>query len=120
MAIEYTWLFSLRHGMTAVEIARRGHLNVARVRRGIARARQYESTRPEPPDVITSLRKCRLVPLFPIGPFTPQSVCAHKGPIRPGSLFVCMVCHQSGYDGHPAMQSGSENISMKSYTSSTT
>lgn len=46
----------------------------------------------------------RLVPLFPLGAFTPQSTCPHHGPIRRGSVFCCMVCSQSGMDGHPALQ----------------
>ena len=45
-----------------------------------------------------------LVPLFPIEPFTPRSTCPHHGPIRPGSVFCCMVCSQSGMDGHPALK----------------
>jgi hypothetical protein len=46
----------------------------------------------------------RLVPLFPIGPFTPQSVCPHRGEIRPGSALCCMVCLRSGMDNHPALK----------------
>ena len=46
----------------------------------------------------------RLVPLFPIGSFTPGSVCPHHGPIRPGSVFCCMICSRSGMDGHPALK----------------
>jgi hypothetical protein len=45
-----------------------------------------------------------LVPLFPIGAFTPTSKCPHHGPIRPGSLFCCMVCSASGIDDHPALK----------------
>ncbi|MGC8643447.1 MAG: hypothetical protein ACP5XB_26620 [Isosphaeraceae bacterium] len=46
----------------------------------------------------------RLVPLFPIGPFTPRSTCGHHGTIRQGSVFCCMICHQSGMDGHPGLK----------------
>jgi hypothetical protein len=46
----------------------------------------------------------RLVPLFPIGSYTPQSRCAHSGPIERGSVLCCMVCHTSGQDDHPALQ----------------
>jgi hypothetical protein len=49
-------------------------------------------------------RPPRLVPLFPVGIYTPQSVCAHHGPIQRGSLFCCMICHKSGHDDHPAVQ----------------
>jgi hypothetical protein len=45
----------------------------------------------------------RLVPLFPIGPFTPTSHCPHHGPLRKGSEFCCMVCSQSAIgDGRPS------------------
>ena len=46
----------------------------------------------------------RLVPLFPLGAFTPQSECPHRGPIRPGSTLCCMVCSRSGMDGHPSLK----------------
>lgn len=46
----------------------------------------------------------RLVPLFPIGSYTPHSKCAHSGPIERGSVFCCMVCHTSGQDDHPALK----------------
>ena len=41
----------------------------------------------------------RLVPLFPVVPFTPGSACSHHGPIPWGSVLCCMVCHRSGLDG---------------------
>jgi hypothetical protein len=40
------------------------------------------------------------VPLFPIGPYTPQSECAHKGPITRGSVFYCPICHDYGREDH--------------------
>lgn len=43
------------------------------------------------------------VPLFPASPLVPTSGCPHHRPIRKGSVFVCMVCHQSGMDGHPRL-----------------
>lgn len=46
-------------------------------------------------DVVASVR---LEPLFPIGQLTPQSECPHKGKIRRGSVFCCVVCHESGFD----------------------
>lgn len=45
----------------------------------------------------------RLIPLFPITSFTPQSKCPHKRPLSPDSDFVCMVCYQAGKDGTPAL-----------------
>lgn len=44
-----------------------------------------------------------LIPLFPITSFTPKSKCPHRGPIRPGSAFCCMVCSKSGKDGTRAL-----------------
>jgi hypothetical protein len=49
-------------------------------------------------------RAPRLVPLFPVGAYTPQSMCGHHEPIQRGSLFCCMICHRSGHDDHPALQ----------------
>jgi hypothetical protein len=49
-------------------------------------------------------RPPRLVPLFPVGDYTPHSICGHHGPIERGSLFCCMICHRSGHDDHPALQ----------------
>jgi hypothetical protein len=49
-------------------------------------------------------RPPQLVPLFPVGNYTPSSRCAHRGPIEHGSAFCCMVCHASGQDDHPALQ----------------
>jgi hypothetical protein len=40
----------------------------------------------------------KLVPLFPTPSLTPRSKCGHKGALRRGSSFVCMVCHKSGKD----------------------
>lgn len=44
------------------------------------------------------------VPLFPLDSFTKESGCPHRGPLPVGSKFVCMVCHQSGMDHHPALR----------------
>lgn len=40
----------------------------------------------------------RLEPLFPIPAFGKDAMCPHKRKIRRGSIFVCMVCHESGLD----------------------
>lgn len=88
------------------EIARKWRRSVRTVERRLKAAREAEaeaeaeSREPyRPPFWVHSI-----VPLFPIGPFTPESVCAHKGPIQPGSRFYCPVCHQSGFDGHPHLR----------------
>ncbi len=54
----------------------------------------------EPPDRSDSgkIIPPKLVPLFPVLGFTPLDSCPHFGRIRRGSVFVCMVCHQSGMD----------------------
>jgi hypothetical protein len=36
-----------------------------------------------------------LEPLFGVRSHTPHSPCAHKGPIKDGSKFVCMCCHKA-------------------------
>lgn len=100
MAKEYIWLWDVRHGVSAKEIAMREGLNVQRVRIGIARAKALEKNIPNDTD---SIRPPRLVPLFPMGAYTPQSACGHHGPIERGSLFCCMVCHCSGIDDHPGL-----------------
>jgi hypothetical protein len=53
---------------------------------------------------LKKLRPPRLEPLFPVGHYTPSSRCPHHGPIPRGSDLCCMICHQSGQDGHPALQ----------------
>lgn len=53
----------------------------------------------------------RAVPLFPVTAFTPQSTCAHNGPIREGSVFYCPICHQYGREAHiskPAAAKGTK------------
>jgi hypothetical protein len=32
------------------------------------------------------------------------SRCPHRGPIPRGSMFVCMICHQSGMDDDPELR----------------
>jgi hypothetical protein len=109
-ASEYIWLYDLRHGLSIPEIAIRAGVSVGRVRYGVKRALAQEkpicsqalNKRPSPST--RTIHPPRLVPLFPIGPYTPQSACPHRVPIEPGSLLCCMVCHRSGVDDHPAMQ----------------
>jgi hypothetical protein len=109
-AAEYIWLYDLRHGLGVNEIALRAGVTVSRVRYGLKRAQAQE--RPVSPDVLIeqhapnagTIRPPRLVPLFPIVAYTPQSTCPHRAPIEPGSALCCMVCHCSGMDDHPALQ----------------
>jgi hypothetical protein len=98
-AMEYVWLWDRRHGRSVEAIAAREGVSAARVRFGLARARAQEK------GVITTrtVRAPRLVPLFPIGAYTPQSSCGHRRAIEAGSALCCMVCHQSGMDQHPAL-----------------
>jgi hypothetical protein len=124
-AREDLWLGKARQGWKISEIARRVGLGPRRILHGIARAREREENSrkresrlqgamqgEEPPVIVNSggnagddpRRPPRLVPLFPIGPFTPRSACPHRGRIRPGSVFCCMVCSQSGMDDHPALR----------------
>jgi hypothetical protein len=51
-------------------------------------------------------RSIRLELWFPPNgiPFTPESECPHRGPIREGSWMCCAVCHRTGIDDHPAFR----------------
>ncbi len=100
MAKEYIWLWDVRHGVSIRAIAMREKVGIGRVQFGVARARAQEQNGAE--DV--AARPPRLIPLFPVGPFTPQSACGHYRPIEPGSAFCCVVCHSSGIDDHPALK----------------
>ncbi|MDE2100510.1 MAG: hypothetical protein KGL39_24920 [Patescibacteria group bacterium] len=46
----------------------------------------------------------KLVPMFPLDSLTPSSKCPHRRKIRKGSRLVCMICHESGLDGHKALK----------------
>jgi hypothetical protein len=99
-AREYVWLWDLRRGLSTEVIAAREGVSVRRVRFGIARSLGQEKSFP----VERNVRPPRLVPLFPVGLYTPNSSCAHHRPIECGSLLCCMVCHRSGMDDHPALR----------------
>lgn len=123
-ARELIWLDDIRRGYSIKQIARREGLSCRRIQHGVSRARQGGNVprmrdsssgdqlderhgkmaastgrvNRDPP------RPPRLIPLFPIGAFTPRSECPHHGPIRAGSAFCCMVCSHSGVDDHPALK----------------
>jgi hypothetical protein len=117
-AREYVWLDDIRQGTSTRSIAAREGLSCRRIQLGAARARAREASsrigclrgrdelrmRDSASTPREPRHEPRLVPLFPIGPFTPQSVCPHRGAIRPGSVFCCMVCSRSGMDDHPALK----------------
>jgi hypothetical protein len=106
-AREYVWLYDYRHGVSLGEIASRDRISVQRIAFGVGRARAQEkgSTCDGVIDITSRVATGpRLVPLFPIGHYTPHSECPHKEPIEPGSSLCCMVCHKSGLDQHPIFQ----------------
>ncbi len=98
-AKEYLWLWDLRHGLSAKAVASRSGVNVRHIHIAAARAARQEYRSRAARD----LHPPRLIPLFPIGGYSPHSVCAHHRPIEIGSVLCCMVCHSSGMDGHPAL-----------------
>ncbi len=122
---ELIWLDDVRRGCSIKEIAGREGLGCRRIQHGVSRARKRVSSshasgshpsgrlhvRNEKFTAATgkavrrdSSHPPRLVPLFPIGEFTPRSACPHHGPLRAGSVLCCMVCSQSGVDDHPALK----------------
>ena len=124
-ARELVWLDEIRRGYSIKEIARREGLGCRRIQHGVSRARERgNQSRIRESRFSNNLhgrngkvnasagrvvrddsnRPPRLIPLFPIGAFTPRSACPHHGPIRTGSDFCCMVCSQSGVDDHPALK----------------
>lgn len=115
-ALDLEWLRKHRRGKTVAEIATAEGVSKRTVQLALARARAAEEVvdRAESDDAELPIRDetasprppwwLELVPLFPIGSFTPTSTCPHHGPIRPGSLFCCMVCSNSGVDDHPSLK----------------
>jgi hypothetical protein len=114
-ALDHEWMRKHRQGKSAAEIAeaegvskRTVQLALARVKAAEqaaeAKADRDEESTPDGPSPAQRPWWLELVPLFPIGAFTPTSACPHHGPIREGSLFCCMVCSTSGMDHHPALQ----------------
>ncbi len=109
-ARDYIWLYDLRHGVAVREIAVRSGVTIRQVREGIERARALETDRSKdhPTEELSPGRAgdlgFRLIPLFPIGAFTPQTPCPHHRAIKRGSTLCCMVCHASGMDDHPGFR----------------
>lgn len=109
-ARDYVWLYDLRHGVSPRAIAARSGVSVRLVREGIERARALENRCPKdnPTDGLKPGRQddlgFRLIPLFPIGAFTPRSECPHRDTLERGSKLCCMVCHASGMDDHPGLR----------------
>ncbi len=109
-AQEYVWLYDFRRGIACQKIAEEYGLTVRDVRDGIERARKLEArcSRDEWLSDFQSGREVergfRLMPMFPISAFTPQSTCPHGGPLQSGSTLCCMVCHTSGMDEHPSLR----------------
>ncbi len=109
-AREYIWLYDHRRGVNCKQIAAREKVSVDRVRFGVKRAAALDNKHSRD-DLTEHLRPgrlgdigFRLLPLFPIGSFTPQSTCPHREPIGRGSSLCCMVCHASGMDDHPGLR----------------
>lgn len=107
LARDALWLQWREEGMTAVAIAGRAEVSRQLVNR---RLRIAEAARDAAEEAAAALPPratvpwwLQLVPLFPVGPFTPESACPHNGPIREGSQLCCMVCSRSGMDRHPAL-----------------
>ena len=119
------WLRLHQDGKSTSAIAEEAGVSVQLVRRALARARELDTSREQddadeptlhgrddeadadlapPPAPLRTAWWLELVPVFPIGPFTPASECPHRGPIAKGSLLCCMVCSASGMDDHPAMK----------------
>lgn len=94
-ARDWVWLYDLRHGVGMEAIARRDGVDLSTVYDGVRRARGLERSRPS--EVLAAAESQgdpRVVPLFPVGAFTPASACPHSGPVGPS--FCCMVCHETG------------------------
>jgi hypothetical protein len=92
------FLAMVRKGWSCRKIGLRHNVKTSTVYAAVSRARLAERPAGAPP------RGPALEPLFPVDSFTPDSACPHHGPIKRGSIFVCMVCHQSGLDNHPALR----------------
>jgi hypothetical protein len=109
-ARDLMWLYDNKHGMSFEEIAGYERLPVQRVIEGVMRAEALQRQRSSD-ELVEDFKsgrlddsRFRLIPLFPVNAFTPQSACPHHNPIEQGSRLCCMVCHTSGMDDHPGLQ----------------
>ncbi len=98
--VDSLWAWLEREGLSRRSIARRAGVSVRTVQLGLARAKARRAN----PPIGRKPRPPRLEPLFGCRPFTPQSDCPHRGPIRGGERVACMVCHKTGIEDHPALQ----------------
>lgn len=109
-ARDYIWWYDVRHGIDIQTIANRDGVTHKYVKTAIERARKLERNRPEKEACDDYLASglddlgFRLIPLFPIDSFTPESTCPHHHAISEDSRLCCMVCHASGMDGHPGLR----------------
>lgn len=92
--MEERMLKLLREGRSPRVIGPMLGVSRATVYRGLAAAREREREaasagprRPVDP---------RCFVIWPMGPYTPDSPCGHKGPVREGSEGYCPKCHQYG------------------------
>lgn len=96
----YAWLWDSHLGVNPQEITIRERISTHMATSNLAQRRSEQLI-----DSCNSVRRLpRLVPLFPVGNYTPRSLCGHYGQIKRGSIFCCMICHSSGQDDHPALQ----------------
>lgn len=84
---EIVWYLAAKKGHSTRAIAKEFGVSHTTVRRGITR----EKARRQLP------RFKLIVPRV----LTPDSPCPHKTPIVDGEPAVCLICHVSGWDGHP-------------------
>lgn len=109
-----SWLRLHRQGWSAGELTARSGCSLRYVQRRLAAAERAERKAAKarevarrsalPPELEVYLSG--IVPLFPMGgtPFksSKDQECPHRGPIRAGSAFCCMVCHATGYEAEIA------------------
>jgi hypothetical protein len=100
------YLAMRREGRTYRDIALLCGVSVGTVATGVKRAKDRQKQAAEPVETPAPRQPAwvhDMVPMFPIKALDDQSVCPHNGPIPRGSMFVCMICHQSGMDHRSAL-----------------
>lgn len=88
-ARDIVWWQLSKQGKSSRQIAKEFRVSHSTVSRGISRERARRE-----------LPKFRL--LIP-QVLVPQSPCPHERPIEAGDNSVCLICHASGWDGHPEL-----------------